>query len=121
MTTNKRKLGDVGETLAITHLQDKGYRIVDTNWSCKRGEIDIVANDGETLVFVEVKTRRAQSTADSFVAITARKRKKLIASAQLYLHEHALDDVMWRIDAIGIALPKNHQPIIDHVEDALAW
>lgn len=114
-------LGTRGEDLAVNYLKNKGYTIIEQNWHCQRGEIDIVAQVGELWVFCEVKTRRSTSTQQAFVNITESKAKKIIASVQHYLHEHVLEDVVWRIDAIGIAIPHNGKPIIDHVEDALDW
>lgn len=117
----RKTLGAHGEALAIAYLREKNYHIVEQNWHCRRGEIDIVARHGEGWVFCEVKTRRSHSTQDALMNITARKQEKMILSAQLYIAKHNLDDVMWRIDAIGIAIPHNGQAIIDHVEDVLDW
>ncbi|MEM9950996.1 MAG: YraN family protein [Chloroflexota bacterium] len=117
----RKRIGAEGEALAIAHLKAKDYHIVEQNWHCQRGEIDIVARDGEVWVFCEVKTRRASSTQSALVNITAKKQEKMILAAQEYLHEHQLEDVIWRIDAIAVALPTNSEPIIDHVEDVLDW
>lgn len=121
MTNTKQRVGDYGETLAISHLKKQGYQILTTNWHCARGELDIVATHNKIIVFVEVRTRRTQNTESAFASITPSKREKLIASVNLYLHEHALDDILWRIDIIAIALPHNGEAIINHVEDALDW
>lgn len=118
---NNHDLGQQGETLARQHLQSKNYTILAENWHCKFGELDIIAQDGKTVVFVEVKTRRSTHTEDAFAAITASKRQKLIASAHLYLAEQNISETMWRIDVIGVAIPRHGVPIIEHVEDALDW
>ena len=114
-------MGEKGEKLAIDYLKKENYDIIDTNWHCQWGEIDIIAKSGSTWVFCEVKTRTSTHTQQAFMSITARKQKKMIASAQQYLHDHDLDDAIWRIDAIGIAINKQNAPKIDHVEDALDW
>lgn len=120
---SKQQLGKQGEALAADYLEREGYVIQNRNWHCKRGEIDIVAYDDntETWVFCEVKTRRSNSTDKAFASITPQKQKKLITAVQIYLHAHDLDDVMWRIDAIGVAMRTHQPPMINHVEDALAW
>ncbi|MGB7342293.1 MAG: YraN family protein [Phototrophicaceae bacterium] len=117
----RNKLGARGEALAVTYLTNKHYRIIAQNWHCQRGEIDIIAQDAATWVFCEVKTRRSVSTQQALVNITEQKRQKMILAAQHYLHEHELDDVSWRIDAIAIAIQADKPPVIDHVEDVLDW
>ncbi len=121
MSTQKRKLGDKGEQLACDHLISKGYQIEATNWHGQYGELDIVARKGEWWVFIEVKTRYDTLLDDAFLSITPRKRDKLIKAVHEFLHQHDLDDVAWRIDAIGIVIPKRGQVTIAHVEDALDW
>lgn len=117
-----RHTGKRGEKLAQQFLTRRGYTIVNTNWSTRFGEIDIVARLDDLLVFVEVKTRHSQDTETAFASITPAKHERIIKAVYQYLHDHELeDDVRWRIDAIGIALNKNRSPIIDHVEDAFDW
>lgn len=114
--------GKKGEAIAVNFLIQKGYTIIETNWSSRHGEIDIIAKQQQTLVFVEVKTRHSKNTESAFASITPSKREKMLNTIYLYLHEHNLDeDILWRVDAIGIALHKNQSPIIDHVEDAFDW
>jgi putative endonuclease len=122
MSTQQQRLGDRGETLAAQHIQAQGYTIEATNWHCSHGEIDIIARRDNVLVFIEVKTRRASTTESAFASINARKQEKLIAAVHQYLNDHRHENIIWRIDAIAIALPPdNQQPVIDHVEDALGW
>lgn len=117
----KNQIGMRGEALAVDFLKKKQYVIIEQNWRCRLGEIDIVAKNDDELVFCEVKTRRAESTQVALVNITESKREKMIRAAQYYLDEHDLDEIIWRIDAIGIAIPENGEAIIDHVEDVLDW
>ncbi|MEM6280965.1 MAG: YraN family protein [Chloroflexota bacterium] len=121
MTLGRQATGAYGEHLAVDYLRQNNYHIVTTNWRCTTGEIDIVARDGDTLVFVEVRTRRRATVEAAFASITPAKQQKLVQAAYIYLGEHNLDDAMWRIDVIGVALPHGKKPIIKHAEDALDW
>lgn len=122
MTQAKKDTGNQGETLAAEFLKQRGYHIVERNWRTTSGEIDIVTQQDETWVFVEVRTRHAQTTDDAFASITPAKRQKLIAAAYAYLEAHTLDDdTLWRIDVIAVSLWHGQQPQIEHVEDALGW
>lgn len=113
--------GRYGEQLAVNHLQAAGYIIVKTNWRCSLGEIDIIAQKDSVLVFVEVRSRHAETTEASFESVNARKQAKLAGLANEYIDTHKLDNQAWRIDVIGVAVPKVGQAIIEHVEDALGW
>lgn len=114
-------LGAEGEDLAADYLEQQGYRIIERNWHCRRGELDIIAKDGDVWVFCEVKTRRNVPAQQAFANITVRKRERLIAAAHDYMNTHDLEDIMWRIDAIGVVLTHSDPPVIEHVEDALDW
>lgn len=113
--------GQLGETIAAAYLVEQGYEILVTNWHCPQGEIDIVAQSRDWLVFVEVKTRRGQASDAAFAAVTPRKRERLIATAYAYLQAHHREDTNWRIDVIAVTLQSGSQPGIDHAEDALDW
>ncbi|MCU0515214.1 MAG: YraN family protein [Anaerolineae bacterium] len=121
MSTSGKKTGRDGEALAAAWLEDHEFTIVARNWHCPAGELDIVAWQGDTLVFVEVKTCHAEDVAAAFVHITPAKRQRLLASVYHYLEAHALTEALWRVDAIGIALPRRGGPILEHLEDALGW
>jgi putative endonuclease len=121
MPTAKKQTGNQGEQLAARFLEQNGYAIVETNWHCTGGELDIVARKDDTLVFVEVKTCRGETVDAAFMQITPAKRRRLVASAYAYVHTNQHEDLLWRIDVIGIALPLRAKPIIEHMEDALDW
>lgn len=121
MTTPKKQTGNQGETLAAQYLEKKGYLILDKNWRCKTGELDIVACKDKVLVFVEVKTCRASTVEAAFMQITPAKRRKLIASVYYYLSTHSVENLLPRIDVVGIALPYDKPPVIEHLEEALDW
>lgn len=99
-----RELGILGERLASESLARRGYTIVERGWRTARGEVDIVARDGECWVFVEVKARRGHAAGLPEEALTPRKIARLIDLAQAYLAEHALVDVDWRLDLVAIEL-----------------
>ena len=121
MADKNQKTGAYGELLARQYLERKGYRIITTNWHCPYGEADIIAEDGEVLVFVEVRTRHSGTTETAFASITTKKRERLIQTAYSYLSETERDDALWRIDMVAIALPYNEAPLIQHREDVLDW
>lgn len=121
MKDKRHSTGAQGEHLAAAYLQKQGYTLITANWRCQHGEIDLVMQQGEMLVFVEVKTRRSAITAPAFDNITPRKRARLVAAVHAYLAAHPPEDAPWRIDAVAVALPRTGQPLIDHVEDALDW
>jgi len=104
MTNARQKLGQRGEQLAVDKLLTTGFEIVDRNYRCPTGELDIVARQGETWVFVEVRTRQSRKYGTPEESVTARKRLHLITAAQTYLQAHDLNDVDWRIDFVGIEI-----------------
>lgn len=122
MSTSQQKTGDIGENLAEQYLITHNFQILERNWHCNFGEIDIIAKDQTHLVFIEVRTRHSKTTESAFASITESKKQKLIRSAYTYIHQKNYpDDTLWRIDMIAIALPKNQKPIIEHSEDIFGW
>jgi putative endonuclease len=116
---NRLEKGKQGEQAAAAYLKAAGYQIVTTNWRCKAGEIDVIARQGEMLVFVEVRSRT--TTEDAFASIEARKRVKLLRAVYLYLAETAQEETAWRVDAIAVGRAADGTVKLDHVEDALDW
>ena len=98
----RQKLGRIGESLAIGALEKRGYRIIAQNFRCRYGEIDLIAEEGADLVFVEVKTRRGTVCGLPEEAITSRKACKLQEVACFYLDTHQLPDCSWRIDVVAV-------------------
>lgn len=97
-----RTLGNRGEELAALELEQAGYRIVHRNWRCARGEIDIIAWDGNTLVFIEVKTRRQGRCGDGMQAVDLRKQKKIRQLALTYIHETTTSASTYRFDVVAV-------------------
>jgi putative endonuclease len=100
----RQGLGQTGERLAAERLVQCGYRILERNVRSRYGEIDIVAEDGDDLVFVEVKTRRGVAYGLPEEAVTVRKQQKLIELALYYLDAHACSERSWRIDVVAVQL-----------------
>lgn len=104
---NRRELGERGEAIAIRHLERKGYRILERNWHTARGELDLVAMDGGTVVVVEVKTRSGRTFGLPEDAMTHTKRRRLLRAAWSYLEQHGLLDADWRVDLIAVELGRD--------------
>ncbi|GHO91387.1 UPF0102 protein [Reticulibacter mediterranei] len=100
----RQGLGQTGERLAAERLVQCGYRILERNVRSRYGEIDIVAEEGDDLVFVEVKTRRGVAYGLPEEAVTVRKQQKLIELALYYLDAHACSERSWRIDVVAVQL-----------------
>jgi putative endonuclease len=94
--------GRSGEDLACRHLAEAGFAIVQRNYRCRSGEVDVVARDGETTVFVEVKERHGASHGQGLESVTFGKRRRLIRAARLYAATHGLDEQPLRFDVISI-------------------
>jgi len=106
MSGSRRHLGQTGEGIAVRHLEQAGYRILERNVRLPGGELDIVALDGECLVFVEVRTRRGRSFGTPEESVTPAKQQKLIQLAQTYLMERAGEWMpsAWRIDVAAVEM-----------------
>jgi putative endonuclease len=104
MTAARQRLGRLGESLAAERLVSLGYAIIERNYRCPYGEIDLVTRQADCWVFVEVRTRNGERFGTPEQSITPRKRAHLIAAAQHYLQAHAPTDVPWRIDVVAVAL-----------------
>lgn len=121
----RKQLGAWGERIAADHLQAKGYQILQRNWRCARGEIDLVAQAGAELVFVEVKTRRGRAMGTPEEGLTPRKARRLLQLAQHYFYEKDLDadEIDWRIDLVAVELDTGGKFLrCEHIPNlALGW
>ena len=119
----RRRLGQWGEKVAALHLEAQGLLILERNWRCRGGEIDLVARDGETVVFVEVKTRRGRDFGAPEEALTPHKTAKLMQLGQQYIADRELDNVDWRIDLVAVELDGSGKLLrCDHIPNAvLGW
>ena len=98
---SKRAQGDAAENEALQYLQRHGLHLVERNYHCKPGEIDLVMRDGSSLVFVEVRSRRNTRFGSPVETVVARKQQRLVRAAAHYLQYHKLD-LPCRFDVIGI-------------------
>ena len=101
-----------GEKMAANYLKKKGYKIVDRNYHCKFGEIDIIGLDGDTLTFIEIKTRSSREFAPPEFAVTKHKQKKIKRSATHYLGRHGIENRDCRFDIVAIILKKGKKEIV---------
>jgi putative endonuclease len=106
-------LGKLGENLACAALKQRGYAIIARRYRTKLGEIDIVARDGDTTVFVEVKLRTGTDFGGGAVAVNAAKQRKVAQMAMNYLVRHRLDDRPCRFDVVTIDIDRGKSPQID--------
>ncbi len=106
--------------LAKRHLEDTGYEILEANFRTRLGEIDLVAQRDDCLVFVEVRTRRGGSHGTPEESMTAEKREHLIAAAQEYLQSRGVEDSQWRIDFIAVEMDgRGRLRRVEHVVNAV--
>ena len=121
MSTGRRRLGARGEEVARGYLEAKGYQIIETNFRCRWGEVDIIALDGAWLVFVEVRARRSpQRYGTPEESLSKGKRERLVATAEAYLQGCPATHEAWRIDLIAVHV-ESHGRIerMEHLEHAI--
>lgn len=107
-------LGRRGEDAAAAYLTGRGMQVIARNWRCRHGELDIIAREGPTLVFCEVKTRRGLGYGSPLEAITVHKQLRLRTLVGHYLAEVGGHRGPVRIDAVGILWPSGGRPAVDH-------
>jgi putative endonuclease len=112
-----QQVGKAGEEAAVRYLCQQGYRIVERNYRCRFGEIDLIARDGKTLTFIEVKTRRSQRFGPAAAAVTLEKQRHLIKASQLYLIQKRKAHELCRFDVVTIELGAQ-EPRIELIKDA---
>jgi putative endonuclease len=120
MKMERRDIGRLGERLAQDFLRKQGFRIIDTNYRCPEGEIDIVALQNDCLVFIEVRTKTSPVFGSPEESVTQTKKKKLIAAARHYRQSHDHLPASWRIDFVAVELNHKAKPIrIELIENAI--
>ncbi len=111
-------LGKRGEEIAVAYLKKQKYMVLECNYRCKCGELDIIAKDGKTLVFVEVKTRRNVSYGPPQLSVTPFKQRKISKASLVYLSSKKQENVPARFDVVAICLREPEKPIIEHIKNA---
>lgn len=114
---NKKAIGNSGEQIAAEYLANKGYAIIEKNWRFKHGEIDLIAENNNTIIFVEVKTRSTSYFGNPEIAVTPKKQKTIANTAQAYLDLNNLNKEC-RFDIVSIVLVNEHVKELFHIEDA---
>ena len=111
-------VGERGEAIAEAYLRGRGFAILEKNYRGKTGEIDIVARDGDTIVFVEVKTRRNLAYGPPQLAVTPFKQRQISRTALTWLAHHKKPNATARFDVIAILVPDHEVPQIEHIRNA---
>jgi putative endonuclease len=111
----RRELGRYGEAYAARHLVEQGMVVLDRNWRCDAGEIDLVLRDGRVLVVCEVKTRSSTAYGSALEGVTERKAARLRRLAARWLAEHPLRPDEVRIDVVGVLVAPGGPPRVDHL------
>jgi len=120
MVMDRQQVGKLGEKAAQKFLKKRGYRIRETGFRCRRGEIDIIARQKDCLVFVEVRTKTNLDFGTPEESITQAKKERLIASALTYTNTHQNLPPLWRIDVVAIELDDRGKPRrIELIENAV--
>lgn len=119
MATERSLLGQRGETLAAEELVRQGYEIIDTNYRCRNGELDIIAWDAKTLVFVEVRSRRSSEREFPAESVNLKKQHKLVLTAMHYLSCEKPDlEPDCRFDVVEVLFQRGQQVIINVIKGA---
>ncbi len=123
MTRTKRKnnTGDEGEFRAADFLRKQGYKILQRNYNCRTGEVDIIAKESGTIIFVEVKTRREGGKELPEAALTQKKRHRLCKAAQHFMRKYKMKDPLFRFDLIGLEYNENNEWEIHHWENIIDY
>jgi len=111
LTKERLHLGKLGEEWALEKIEALGYECIARNYRCPLGEVDLIARDGDTLVFLEIKTRRGKSLGYAKEAINDRKRRQLSKVALAYMKSNNCCDVKSRFDVVAINLIENRKEI----------
>jgi putative endonuclease len=112
----RRALGQKGEDLVAAWYEAAGYRILDRNWRCREGELDLVASRGRTVVFCEVKTRRSTRFGAPVEAVTATKQRRLRTLALQWLAAQSQRGGDLRFDVASVLFPREGRPVIEVLE-----
>ena len=118
MTADRKRLGERGEDAAVAFLERSGLTIVERNWRCSAGEIDIVALDGTELVLCEVKTRRTATKGTPEEAVTPAKQRRYAKLAAAYLQASSLEDVGVRFDVVTLLVIAEDRALLRHYRGA---
>lgn len=111
--------GRIGETEATIYLQKIGYKIICRNFKCIQGEIDIIAKEKDTIIFVEVKTRTSKKYGEAREAVDSKKQKHIYEAARYFLYKTGREEAYTRIDVIEIYILKDGKMKINHLKEIM--
>ncbi|MDK2931025.1 MAG: putative endonuclease [Bacillota bacterium] len=114
----RRNIGAAGEDIAARYLESIGFEVLERNFRWRAGEIDIVARDGKTVVFVEVKARRPGPFGAAAEQITASKRRRMVKTALAYMASRGMTGVECRFDVVAVDLPRFGPPAVSLIKGA---
>jgi putative endonuclease len=121
VSSKRKEVGAIGEKLAVDYLKKRGYKIIQRNYRWREGEIDIIAQKGESLVFVEVRTKKNTAFGTPEESVTLSKREKLISLANVYLQACDKQPPSWRIDVVAVELTRDNRVLrLEHIENAVS-
>ncbi len=116
----RTELGRHGERIAAAYLAQAGLRVLDRNWRCREGELDLVAREGAALVFCEVKTRRGTGFGHPVAAVTPAKQRRLRTLAQRWLATHEQHAPDLRFDVVGVLVRPARPALVTHLRGAFS-
>ncbi len=112
---HKDALGRFGEDVAARHLEHEGLVVLERNWRCDAGELDIVAREGDVLVVCEVKTRSSLAYGSPFEAVTERKLHRLERLGLRWMRERGVRPASMRVDVVSVLRPRSGRTVVEHV------
>jgi putative endonuclease len=117
---SKRDIGNLGEELAVKYLKKNKYKIIDRNYLCRYGEVDIIARDSDTIAFIEVKSRKEGTKVNPLYSVNRRKQMQICKAAQDYIIKKKIKNKMFRFDVLTVIYKKpNHD--IQLIKDAFDY
>lgn len=120
MIDDRKRVGTRAEQFVRAHLEAKGYRHLHSNWRALHGELDLVMEDGDELVFVEVKARRTESAGRAEEGVSKKQARILLRTGEMYSQEMNPTNRIWRIDLIAVGVSANGSyEILSHYENAI--
>lgn len=118
MTAERKQLGSQGENIACSFLESSGVEVIERNWRCQAGEADVIAREGDELVFIEVKTRSSNSAGFPEDAVDRRKRRRYEKIAVEYLFSHDIPSARVRFDVLALLISADGKAFLRYHRDA---
>ena len=119
MTIERKQLGVRGERAALRYLRRTKMRLRTRNWRSRSGEVDLIMQEGDTIVFVEVRSRSSAPAQHPMETIGPRKQKRMVRVAEDYLYRYRLLERPWRIDCVFVSFDERGKPELEHVRNAV--